>query len=85
MRAVLGMMALALASTASGKSVVTATRNAAQALGRDKDVGAIAVGRFGDMVAVRGDPTTNVRLLEAVDAVIKGGTLVPRAVPPTVR
>ena len=35
-------------------------------------------GRFGDMVAVTGDPTRNVRLLEAVDAVIKGGVLVVR-------
>jgi imidazolonepropionase-like amidohydrolase len=67
------------------QAIQAATRNAAQALGREQDVGAIAVGRFGDMVAVRGDPTTDVRLLETVDAVVKGGTLVPRAVPPTVR
>jgi imidazolonepropionase-like amidohydrolase len=67
------------------QAIQAATRNAAQALGREKDVGAIAVGRFGDIVAVRGDPTTNVRLLEAVDAVVKGGSLVPRAVPPAAR
>ena len=67
------------------QAIQAATRNAAQALGREKDVGAIAVGRFGDMVAVRGDPTANVRLLEAVDAVVKGGSLVPRAVPSAAR
>jgi imidazolonepropionase-like amidohydrolase len=61
------------------QAIQAATRNAAQALGREKDVGAIAVGRFGDMVAVRGDPTANVRLLEAVDAVVKGGALVEKA------
>jgi imidazolonepropionase-like amidohydrolase len=57
----------------------------AAALGREKDVGAIAVGRFGDLVAVTGDPTNNVRLLENVDAVVKGGALVPRAQVPAVR
>jgi imidazolonepropionase-like amidohydrolase len=61
------------------QAIQAATRNAAQALGREMDVGAIAVGRFGDMVAVRGDPTANVRLLEAVDAVVKGGALVEKA------
>jgi imidazolonepropionase-like amidohydrolase len=58
------------------QAIQAATRNAAQALGREQDVGAIAVGRFGDLVAVRGDPTTDVRLLETVDAVVKGGALV---------
>jgi len=57
-------------------AIQAATRNAAQALGREKDVGAIAVGRFGDLVAVTGDPTRDVSLLANVDAVIKGGKLV---------
>ena len=61
------------------QAIQAATRNAAQALGREWDVGAIAVGRFGDLVAVTGDPTRNVRLLENVDAVVKGGALVARA------
>jgi imidazolonepropionase-like amidohydrolase len=38
--------------------------------------GVIAPGRYGDMVAVKGDPLANVALLEHVDAVIKGGILV---------
>ncbi len=57
-------------------AIQAATRNAAQALGREKDVGAIAVGRFGDLVAVTGDPTRDVSLLANVDTVIKGGKLV---------
>jgi imidazolonepropionase-like amidohydrolase len=61
------------------EAIQAATRNAAQALGRERDVGAIAVGRFGDLVAVSGDPTQNVRLLERPDAVVKGGTMVPRS------
>ncbi|RIX32056.1 Xaa-Pro dipeptidase [Sphingomonas edaphi] len=60
------------------EAIQAATRNAAQALGRESDVGAIAVGRFGDLVAVTGDPTRDVRLLEKPDAVVKAGELVPR-------
>jgi len=59
------------------QAIQAATRNAAEALGRERDVGAIAIGRFGDLIAVTGDPTQNVRLLEAPEAVIKGGLPVP--------
>ena len=58
------------------EAIQSATRNAAQALGREADVGAIAVGRFGDLIAVDGDPTQDVRQLEDVDLVIKGGEVV---------
>ena len=58
------------------EAIQAATRNAAQALGRDKDVGAIAVGRYADMIAVDGNPLTNARELESVDVVIKGGELI---------
>jgi imidazolonepropionase-like amidohydrolase len=61
------------------QAIQAATRSAAQALGREGDVGSIAVGRFGDLVAVTGDPTRDVRLLEHVDAVVKGGVLVKAA------
>ncbi len=55
------------------EAIQAATRNAGQALGREKDVGAIEVGRFADIIAVDGDPLANVRELEPVDAVVKGG------------
>ena len=58
------------------EAIQAATRNAAQALGREADVGAIAVGRYGDIVAVDGDPLADVRQLESVDVVIKGGEVV---------
>ena len=61
------------------QAIQAATRNAAEALGRTRDVGAIAVGRFGDLVAVTGDPLANVRLLETPAAVIKSGKLIDRA------
>jgi len=55
------------------EAIRAATRNAAQALAREGDVGAIEVGRYGDFVAVTGDPLQDVRLLEHPAAVIKGG------------
>ncbi len=58
------------------QAIQAATVNAAQALGREGDVGTIAVGRYADIVAVSGDPLTDVRVLEHVDTVIKGGVVV---------
>jgi imidazolonepropionase-like amidohydrolase len=53
-----------------------ATSTAADALGRSGDVGAIAVGRYADLVAVEGDPLTSVEPLLKARAVVKGGVLV---------
>jgi len=58
------------------EAIQAATRNGAQALGREKDVGAIAIGRFADIIAVDGDPLTDVRKLELVDTVVKGGNVI---------
>ncbi|MBM3929111.1 MAG: amidohydrolase family protein [Sphingomonadales bacterium] len=55
------------------EAIRAATATAAEALGRIKDVGAIQVGRFGDLVAVDGDPLADVRVLERPAAVVKGG------------
>ena len=61
------------------QAIRAATRDAAVALGRTDDVGAIAVGRYGDMVGVTGDPLQNVRLLESPAGVVKGGKLIEPA------
>jgi imidazolonepropionase-like amidohydrolase len=60
------------------QAIQAATINAAAALA-SKDVGVIEAGRFGDMIAVAGDPTRDVRLLEKVAVVIKGGEVVKAA------
>jgi imidazolonepropionase-like amidohydrolase len=57
------------------QAIQAATLNASQALARN-DVGVLEPGRYGDIIAVRGDPLQNVSLLEHVDAVIKGGQVV---------
>lgn len=50
-----------------------ATLSGAKALGWDADVGQIAVGYYGDIIAVAGDPLKDVRVLEHVTDVVKGG------------
>jgi imidazolonepropionase-like amidohydrolase len=60
------------------EAIRAATLNASEALGRN-DVGAVEPGRFADLVAVKGDPLADVRILESVSAVIKGGEVVKAA------
>lgn len=58
------------------QAIRAATLDAAKVMMRDKDVGSIAVGKFGDLVAVSGNPLMDVRTLESVAGVIKGGVLI---------
>lgn len=58
------------------EAIRSATWNSGLALGRERDVGAIAVGRYGDLIAVAGDPLADVRMLETVPVVVKGGVVV---------
>ncbi|NIK33563.1 imidazolonepropionase-like amidohydrolase [Xanthomonas arboricola] len=55
------------------EAIRAATTEAAEALGRTADVGAIAPGRYADLIAVNGDPLQDVNVLMQVDSVIKGG------------
>ena len=55
----------------------TATTNAAELLGKEKELGAVAPGYFADLVAVEGDPTTDINVvLNNVKWVMKGGAVV---------
>jgi imidazolonepropionase-like amidohydrolase len=63
------------------EAIQAATRSAAEALDRTADVGAIAPGRYADLIAVDGDPLKDVRALETVAVVMKGGVIVKGAVP----
>lgn len=58
------------------QAIRAATLDAAKVMMRDKDVGSLTVGKYGDMIAVDGDPLKNVRVLETMAGVIKGGTLI---------
>ena len=57
------------------QAIQSATSEAARALGKS-DVGSLAPGAWGDLVAVHGDPLKDVSALEHVDGVIKAGKLV---------
>lgn len=58
------------------QAIQSATIRAAELMGKQTDIGNLAPGRFADMVAVEGDPLQDVRRLESVSAVMKGGVLV---------
>jgi imidazolonepropionase-like amidohydrolase len=55
------------------QAIQSATSEAAKALRLDGKVGSVAAGAYGDLIAVKGDPLTDIRALEHVDAVIKEG------------
>jgi imidazolonepropionase-like amidohydrolase len=57
------------------QAIQAATVTAAEALGRAGDVGAIEVGRYGDLIGVAGDPLADVTRLQSVAFVMKGGVV----------
>ena len=59
-------------------AIKAATSLAARFIGWDADVGSITAGRYGDLIAVRGDPLADISALQQVDVVIKGGLLFKR-------
>jgi imidazolonepropionase-like amidohydrolase len=58
------------------QAIRSATIEAAELLGWRKDVGAIAPGRYADMIAVDGDPLADIAILTGDKTVMKGGVLV---------
>ncbi|MVW57261.1 amidohydrolase family protein [Sphingomonas sp. MAH-6] len=61
------------------QAIQAATTVSADLLRRSKDVGALSPGHYGDMIAVAGDPLKDIRTLEHVEGVIKGGEVVKAA------
>ena len=57
-------------------AILMATRNAADLIGASQDIGSIAPGRYADIIAVKDDPIVNIRTLENVAFVMKGGKVV---------
>lgn len=50
-----------------------ATMNAAELLGRSSEIGSLDPGKFADIVAVDGDPLSDITVMEKVVFVMKGG------------
>lgn len=57
-------------------AIRSATIVAADLLGVDDQLGEIAIGKAADLIAVDGDPLKDLRVLEAVDFVMKEGVVV---------
>ena len=57
------------------QAIRAATSSAADLIGRAKDVGTLEAGKFADVIAVTGDPLQDVRALENVGFVMKGGVV----------
>lgn len=58
------------------QAIAGATRWAAAFLKKEKDLGTLSVGKYADVVAVRGDVLSNVELLARPDVVVKNGVRV---------
>ena len=58
------------------QAIKSATSVAADHMEMNEDVGAIEVGRFGDLIAVPGDPLEDIAALQNISVVIKGGAVV---------
>lgn len=58
------------------QAIQSATIRAAELLGKEKMLGAIAAGRFADLVAVKENPLTNITALEHIALVMKNGKIV---------
>ena len=55
------------------EAILSATRSAADLIGRPGDIGSIQAGRYADLVAVKGDPVAEIKLLQNVSFVMKAG------------
>jgi len=65
------------AGMAPAEAIATATTNAAQLLGKEKELGSIRPGYFADIVAVEGDPLQDIQtVIHNVRWVMKGGQIV---------
>jgi imidazolonepropionase-like amidohydrolase len=54
-------------------AIKSATSVAAEHMGLAKDIGAVEIGRYGDLIAVAGDPLADMLVMRDVKVVIKGG------------
>jgi imidazolonepropionase-like amidohydrolase len=60
------------------EAILCATRNAADLLGQAANLGTIQVGRYADLVAVKGDPLADIKLLRQISFVMKEGQIYKR-------
>ena len=61
------------------QAIQAATSSAADLLGRSSELGSIKAGKYADLIAVDGDPLTDIRLLEDIPFVMKEGKIYKQA------
>jgi imidazolonepropionase-like amidohydrolase len=64
------------AGQAAADALVSATARAAESLGLGARIGALAPGLEADIIAVRGNPLSDITALKAVSFVMKGGSVI---------
>lgn len=57
------------------EAIVSATKTAAELLQIDDKLGTVSAGKLADIVAVKGDPLSNIKVLEDVQFVMKDGVV----------
>jgi imidazolonepropionase-like amidohydrolase len=60
------------------EAILSATRGSADLLDESANIGSIQPGRFADIVAVEGDPLADIKLLQRISFVMKGGKVYKR-------
>jgi imidazolonepropionase-like amidohydrolase len=63
------------------EALKAATINGAELMGRSKDIGSIEPGKYADIVAVDGDPLSDITVMEKVAFVMKGGEVYKAVAP----
>ncbi|MDH7477805.1 MAG: amidohydrolase family protein [Candidatus Bathyarchaeota archaeon] len=56
-------------------AIVAATKNAAECIGIEKSVGTVEKGKLADIIAVQGNPLTDIEVLKKVEFVMKEGVI----------
>lgn len=58
------------------QAIRAATSTAAELLEMKNDIGSVSAGKFADIVALKGDPLSDIALLQKIDFVMKGGQII---------
>jgi len=64
-------------------AILAGTRGGADLIGDSADIGSIQAGRFADIIVVPGDPLKDIKVLQHVEFVMKGGEIFKRDGKPT--
>jgi imidazolonepropionase-like amidohydrolase len=75
------LVALTVVGMTPLQAIQAATVKASELIGWQDRIGTIEVGKFADLIAVDGDPISDITTLEKVKFVMKGGKVVKELVP----